>query len=131
MRGVPTDNVRPGVALRQDIPKSLALSAGTRDRTDARAFGVGLRETVDSVLAGALAGRDRVPQNRRKNRSRGRDIAPSARFEERLGRRHQSSVNERTDYLPVGSIPTNEKHARGRTGHHGDAVAASGFPSAA
>ena len=68
--------------LRQDIPDRLAFTRSAAYRPNTIAIRRGFDESENVVFIGALAGRNRRPEHRRKNWLQGRDLAADAAFDE-------------------------------------------------
>ena len=62
------------------------------------------------MLVGKLAGRDRVPQHWRQNGLECGKVTHHAAVDERIERRHQASLEQWSDVLPIGRVPADEEN---------------------
>ena len=109
MTGPPADDVTAQTRLGENIPKRFAFarSAGVGPR--AAVYRVRLDEAVDAVLVGEFSGSDGIPEHRRENRLKRREIAHHPAVDQALEARHQPFFEERSNHLPIRCIPTNQE----------------------
>jgi len=105
----PADDVGAQPLLIEDVPDRLGPAPEVGDGPRAAGGRVRLREAVDAVLVGALAGGDAGPEHRREHRIERRQIAHDAVLDQVLEVRHLAGVDERADHLPVRGVPADEE----------------------
>ena len=106
----PIDHVRRAPLLMQDVPDRLDLAVHRPERTRFAGGLVHLREAVDAVLVGPLAGGDGVPQHRTQVRLQRHQVAHHPPLDQRGQVRHLPLVHQRRSHLPVRRVPTNQQH---------------------
>ena len=106
----PTNDVTLQTALGENIPKRFAFARSAAAGARATVDRVRLDEAVDAVLIGKFAGRDRIPEHRRKNWLERREIAHHAAIDEGVEGRHQTFLDQRSDVLPIGGVPSDQEN---------------------
>ena len=110
MAGPPADHDAAQTVLIENVPQRFRFSREVGDRLHAASVRSGLGEAVDAVLERPLSGGDGSPQHRRERRMQRGDLPRGAVFDQALDVGHFAGVHERTDDLPVGGVPPDQKN---------------------
>ena len=114
----PAQNMSLKSALGENIPQRFYFARGARHRTDAAILCVRLHESVNPVLMGTLAGGNRIPQHRGKDRPQSCQISHHTMINEIVQGGHQSLIQQWIDYLPIGRIPADQENFLGEGFRH-------------
>ena len=84
----PADNITAQTGLGKNVPERFAFARSACVRSRSAVLQIRLDEAVNAVLVRILARSDRIPEHRRKNRLKRREISHHASIDQILERRH-------------------------------------------
>ena len=108
--GPPADHNTAFAVLSENIPKRFAGAREVGNALYAAPIRTGFHEAVNAMVEGALAGSDGGPQHWRKRRLERGDRGGTACAYEAAEVGHPARLYERANHLPVGRVPSDQKH---------------------